>query len=169
MHSGNSDGRPPAGPSPVSRHPGRCRIVPPRRLLAAGGCVATVVVLAGCGRSSSGLDVHPVAGRVTIDGQPVESGLITFNGVSGDQRGFAARIERGAYAAKTFAGPMRVSITAQREVPGRFIQAAPDQPEVPVREQYIPARYNESTELEADVPRGGVRDLNFDLQSGAKR
>lgn len=130
---------------------------------------AAVVTAAGCGRSSSGLDIHPVAGLVTIDGQPIEEGLITFNGVSGDARGFAGRIERGSYRVETFAGPMKVSITAQREIPGKFIQAAPDQPNEPVREQYIPARYNEATELQADVPRGGIRELNFDLEGGVAK
>jgi hypothetical protein len=144
--------------------------MPPRSLLVVGAWMtAALTTAAGCGRSSSGLDVHPVAGRVMLDGQPVETGLITFNGVSGDPRGFAGRIERGAYKVETFAGQMKVSITAQREVPGRFIQAAPDQPKEPVREQYIPARYNEATELEAEVPRGGIRDLNFDLESGAAK
>lgn len=144
-----------------------------RRLIAAmpvvGVCTILVIVGIGGCRNASSLDVHPIAGKVTFDGQPVEDGLITFNGVSGDTRGFAGRIERGLYKVETFAGPMKVSITAQREIPGTFIQAAPDQPKEPAREQYIPARYNEATELEADVPRGGIRELNFDLEGGAEK
>lgn len=136
-----------------------------RRMLAVGMCGATLLVLgAGCG-GGSGLDLHPVSGTVTFDGQPVEDGYITFRAQSGDPRGFAGPIKQGKYTAETFAKPMKVSITAFRDVPGKFVQPAPDLPKEPAREQFIPARYNEATELQADIPSGGNKQLDFSLTS----
>ena len=132
---------------------------------AAGLCAAAVVFAAsGCSKGR-GLDLHPVSGTVTFDGQPIEDGYITFRAVSGDPRGFAGPIKQGAYSAKALATPMKVSITAFREVPGTFVQPAPDLPKEPAREQFIPARYNEATELKADIPSGGIKQLDFSLTS----
>jgi hypothetical protein len=125
---------------------------------------AAIPWTSGCRRTSA-LDLHSVSGTVTFDGQPVADGYIEFRALSGDTRGFAGPIKQGAYAAKTFAKPMKVSITAFREVPGKFSQAAPDQPKQPATEQYIPARYNVTTELKADIPAGGDRRLDFELKS----
>jgi hypothetical protein len=124
---------------------------------------AAIAWTSGCSRRSA-LDLHPVAGTVTLDGEPVADGYIEFRALSGDTRGFAGPITNGSYAAKTFAKPMAVSIIAFREVPGKYMQAAPDQPKLPVREQYIPARYNDATELKADIPAGGNRRLDFSLK-----
>lgn len=136
------------------------------RIIASALCALVPVFLwtAGCNRAAR-LNLHPVSGKVTFDGEPVAEGFIEFRALSGDTRGFAGPIKNGTYAAKTFAAPMSVSITAFRQVPGTFMQAAPDQPKVPTTEQYIPARYNTATELKADVPAGGDRRLDFGLKS----
>ncbi|MFN9271952.1 MAG: hypothetical protein ACK6DO_02850 [Planctomycetia bacterium] len=119
---------------------------------------------AGCGRGSS-LDVRTVAGTVKVDGVPLAEGRITLRGLSGDTRGFSSPIERGKYRVEAFPGKAHVSITAYRDVPGKMDSGGPGAPPVPVREQFIPARYNDQTELEIDVPQGGNRSLNFDLSS----
>jgi hypothetical protein len=136
------------------------------RIIAIALCALVPVFLwtAGCNRAAR-LALHPVSGTVTLDGEPVAEGFIEFRALSGDTRGFAGPVKNGAYAAKTFAAPMTVSITAFREVPGKFMQAAPDMPKQPATEQYIPARYNAATELKADIPAGGNRRLDFELKS----
>lgn len=134
----------------------------PARLLAVIGCSAIVLAGVGCGRTSR-LDVRPVSGTVKVDGVLVEDGWITFTALSGDTRGFAGRIERGGYRVEAFPGRAQVAITAQRDVPGKMSSGGPGTPEVPVREQFIPVRYNDSTELEADIPPAGIRGLDFDL------
>jgi hypothetical protein len=132
------------------------------RLMAVIGCGVVILAGAGCGRPS-GLDVRPVSGTVKVDGSLLEDGWITFSALSGDTRGFAGRIDRGRYRIEAFPGRARVAITAQRDVPGKMSSGGPGTPEVPVREQFIPARYNDSTELEADIPPAGIRGLDFEL------
>ena len=120
----------------------------------------TAVCLTGCG--PSGPRLHPVAGTVTFDGEPVAEGRIQFRAVEGDQRAFSAVIENGDYELETAAGKMTVEITASRIVPGKFDESNPGE-KVPVGEMYIPARYNSQTELTAEVPAGGTKQLDFAL------
>jgi hypothetical protein len=133
-----------------------------RRLCLAVLGVAVVIGSSGCGRAP-GLDVHPVSGTVTVDGAPLAEGWITFRALEGDTRGLAGRITNGAYRAKAFAGPARIAVTATRAVPGAFVSPAPGVEPQPKTEQFIPRRYNEKTELEAEIPVGGIRGLDFAL------
>lgn len=119
--------------------------------------------LSGCSRQS-GLDLNAVTGNVTFDGEAVEEGRIQFRAVEGDQRAFSGTIQNGQYEVETLAGKMTVEITASRLVPGKFDESNPDE-KVPVGEMYIPARYNSQTELTAEVPAGGVKQLDFTLTS----
>jgi hypothetical protein len=112
--------------------------------------LATTMIV-GCG--STGLDTHPVSGKVTFDGQPVPEGRILFRAVGGDPRAFSAEIKDGLYQLEAFSGKMTVEITASRPVPGKFDESNPGE-KVPVGEMYIPARYNSRTELTADVATG---------------
>jgi len=126
------------------------------------GLLCWVLIGAGCGRTS-GLDVRTVTGTVTVDGAPLNEGRITLTGLTGDTRGFSARIERGKYRIEAFPGRARVAITALREVPGETVSGGPGSPAIPRREQFIPDRYNANTELEADIPPAGIRGLDFEL------
>jgi hypothetical protein len=73
------------------------------------------------------------------------------------------RITNGAYRAEAFAGPVRIAVTATRAVPGKFVSPAPGVEPRPKTEQFIPRRYNEKTELAAEIPVGGIRGLDFAL------
>jgi hypothetical protein len=137
--------------------------VPPG-LLAVICCGAALLAAGGCGRRSA-LDVQPVSGTVKVDGAVLEDGWITLRALSGDARGFSGRIERGKYRLDAFPGRASVTITASRDVPGKMESGGPGTPEVPVREQFIPARYNDSTELEAEIPPDGISGLDFDLST----
>lgn len=125
--------------------------------------LAVVIIgSSGC-RRQPGLNVHPVSGTVTVDGEPLADGWITFRAVEGDSRGFAGRVTKGGYRAEAFAGRVSVAVTASRAVPGEFVRGSPDAEPQPKTEQFIPRRYNEETELEADIPVGGIRGLDFAL------
>lgn len=120
----------------------------------------TAVFLIGCG--PSGLKLNPVSGTVTFDGEPLPEGRIQFRLVEGDQRAFSGKIEQGRYAVETMPGKMAVEITASRIIPGKFDESNPGE-KAPVGEMYIPARYNSATELTAEIPSGGVKQLDFTL------
>ena len=122
--------------------------------------LTVVVGSLGCGRTP-GLNVHPVSGTVTVDGAPLAEGWITFRALEGDTRGMAGRITNGAYRAEAFAGPARIAVTATRALPGKFVAPAPGVEPQPKTEQFIPRRYNEKTELAAEIPVGGIRGLDF--------
>ncbi|MFH1920174.1 MAG: hypothetical protein ABIP48_09855 [Planctomycetota bacterium] len=123
--------------------------------------LATMTIL-GCG--PSGMDLHPVSGKVTFDGEPIAEGRIQFRALEGDQRAFSGQINNGQYELDTLPGKMTVEVTASRLIPGEFDESNPDE-KVPVGEMYIPARYNSETELTAEIPASGIKQLDFALTS----
>lgn len=131
-------------------------------LLAALFASIPAFTLSGC--SPPGLSLDSVSGNVTFNGEPISEGRIQFRAVDGDQRAFNAAIENGRYKIETLPGKMTVEIIASRPVPGKFDESNPGE-KVPVGEMYIPERYNSKTELTAEVPAGGAKDLNFTLTS----
>lgn len=133
-----------------------------RRWVAALALAVVIIGASGC-RRPPGLDVQPVSGTVAVDGEPLAEGWITFRALEGDSRGFAARVTKGGYRAEAFAGRVSVAVTASRPVPGEFVRGSLDAEPEPKTEQFIPRRYNEETELEADIPVGGIRGLDFAL------
>lgn len=121
-----------------------------------------VYFLAGCG--DSGPATYPVFGTVTLDGQPLEEGRIAFRDSEGKIPSAGSPIVDGKYSFRSQPGTMKVEITARREIPGEFTSPAPGV-NVPVSEQYIPRRYNTSTELTKEVTEG-ENEFQFKLSSG---
>jgi hypothetical protein len=109
-----------------------------------------------------------VSGRVTLDGQPLEDGAITFIPVEGN-RGPAAggAIQDGEFQIDAKDGPVlgknRIEIRGSRHT-GRLIPD-PRMPQSKIEETIpIPQRYNEKSEIVRDlVP--GSSDLLFELNS----
>jgi hypothetical protein len=120
--------------------------------------LAAVAALAAAG--CAGPSHVPVAGRVTFDQAELPDGEIQFvheNPAFGPEAG---PIVNGRFELKARPGKNAVKITAARSIgkKGGFDFA----------ENYVPARYNDSTELSADVPSGGRSDLVFELKSEKK-
>jgi hypothetical protein len=111
--------------------------------------LATVI---GCGSAPQGPEVYDVAGEVTFDGKPIETGRIEFQMPNG--KAFGGDIKDGTYALQSEGGPMVVKITASRIIPGKFDTSNPDDPPQPVGEMFIPAKYNAKSELTAEVKPG---------------
>jgi hypothetical protein len=127
--------------------------------------VSLLALTLGC---SAGNDRVALSGKVTFDGQPIEQGQIVF---APQGTGFtaAAPIVAGAYtiSAEKGASPgatYTVRITADRST-GRTVQAsgyAANEPPQEVYEQYVPAKYNESSELQFEV--GAESELVKDFE-----
>jgi hypothetical protein len=114
--------------------------------------VCGLLVLAGCG--DGGPKRLPVSGTVSFDGTPIAKGEILFTAPG--QAPDAAPIVDGKFTAQVQPGKKRVEIRASKQV-GESDMG-------PIMEGYIPARYNESSELEADIT-AARQDLEFKLTS----
>ena len=130
----------------------------------AGGiiCAFALGLLPGCDSASV-----TVRGTVTLDDNPLEEGQITLTpqpGTSGPTAG--GKIQNGQFTIKSdagiVAGAYRVEITASR----KSGQQTPDQLGrlVDVYEQYIPARYNEQSELTEELTTAS-NELAYELRS----
>jgi len=138
-----------------------------RRFLAWVPLMVLLVVVAGCGDS----DRAAVSGTVTLDGQPIEGGMISFIPPKGDTGGFPAwgPIEGGRYSIAADEGPtagsIRVEIRWTRKT-GKKIPAIAPAPQGSFTDETIeaiPVRYNSQTELKVDVQRGeNTFDFNLD-------
>jgi len=128
--------------------------------------LAVIAVLpAGCRDTRR----QSIEGTVTIDGQPMAEGcvrLIPDEGTSGPTAG--AIISNGRFtidgAKGTFAGRFRVEILATRPTGQSTVDPVTGE-RVPVRAQYVPARYNAESELTAEIVAGQPNRLEFNLAS----
>ena len=114
-----------------------------------------------CGCGPSGSETHTATGKVTFDGQPVEEGEIIFRAADGASGSWEGRIVAGSYTLETTPGEKRVEVTARRQVAGAPA-AASGEPAISF-ESYIPEKYNEKSELVANVTPGGPNTFDFDL------
>lgn len=131
--------------------------------------VVLAAFLAGCGGGETGPVRYPVTGTAAFDGTPIPDGDIQFIPVDGQGPTDAGKIVSGKYTLETTAGKKKVAIQATRE--GKEMVESGIEPGKmePVREDYIPAKYNTSTELTAEVSKAGPNNFDFKLEGdGAK-
>jgi hypothetical protein len=123
--------------------------------------VFAVLVAAGCsGDSSHGT----VSGTVTLDGNPLEAGLIRFVPADGQTATADATIEKGAFTAKVPVGEKQITISAPKVVGKRKMYETPDSPTVDVVQELLPERYNLRSELTYTVE-PGEQEKDFALTS----
>lgn len=133
-----------------------------RRLMNVLSLVMLAVAAAGCGGGNKGPALYKVSGAITFDGTPIEEGRIQFRKTEGDGRAYGGEIKNGSYSLQCEAGKMSVSVTASRIIPGKFDKSNPDDEPQPVGEMYIPKKYNDNTELTAEV-KPSANDIPFTL------
>jgi len=98
--------------------------------------------------------VATISGTVTLDGQPLNEGLIRFVPVDGQSATSDAPIKNGRYTAQVPTGERRVEITAPKVVGKKKMYDTPDSPEVDVVEELLPPQYNVQTTLKTTVKKG---------------
>ncbi|HEY4261694.1 MAG TPA: hypothetical protein VGM98_16100 [Schlesneria sp.] len=125
-----------------------------RRNYVLGSLAILALAMSGCGSAEEGPAKYKVSGTVTFNGENVNDGLITFTPVEGGKGPEAGPIKDGKYSLQAKGGKQQVSITAAREVPGKT-ESDYKGGFVPVKEAYIPEKYNEKTELSVEVKKGG--------------
>jgi hypothetical protein len=121
--------------------------MPFKRLI---GVLAACVLVAGCGDPNIGT----VSGTVTVDGEPLLAGSISFFPVDGQSPSAGASIQNGKYTARVPVGAMKVSITYPKVAGTKKLYNTPDSPVGIMYKEGLPARYNERTELTFDVKPG---------------
>ena len=127
-----------------------------------------LLALNGCSDHAGGR--LAVQGTVRLDGQPLGRGSISFRpaaGTTGPTAG--AKIVDGRFSIppgkSLFAGKYRVEITATRKT-GKQVKDPTFGAMVDQVAQYLPGKYNRSSELAAEVKPGGPNYFKFDLTSG---
>jgi hypothetical protein len=126
-----------------------------------GFTASLLVISVFCGCGPSGPATYPVSGTIKVDGQLLKEGLIVFR----DSNSSAAyQLTDGNYSLRATAGLKQIEITAYRET-GRFDRPDPDEPPIPIKEQYIAPKFNVKTELEQEVSPEGENVFDFDVTS----
>lgn len=128
--------------------------------------VFALLSLCGClGGSAEPLpDLGEVTGVVTLDGQPLENAQVIFEPkqIGEKGRGRASNATTGADGSYTLsfnADADGASLGSHKVM----ILKMPDDPSEPGK-QMLPAKYNEKTELTAEV-KAGANSINFDLKT----
>lgn len=127
--------------------------------------LAAVIPVAGICIGCGGPGLSTVEGTVTFEGEPVGEGAIVFEPADGIGRAAGGTIRDGRYQltgeAGVEPGPKIVRITASRKT-GNKVEPMPGAPEVDEVLPYIPAKYNQMSELTVDIGEGIVTH-NFEL------
>ena len=128
--------------------------------------VSLLLAVAGCDSGDGRLEV---SGTVTLDGEPLPSGSISFRPMQGthgptgggeivDGR-FSIRSDKGVMP-----GSYRVEISATRKT-GKKVMDTILQTEVDEIVQYLPDKYNKDSELVRELTEAGPNELTFELTS----
>ena len=117
-------------------------------------------ILVGCGKSPI-----TVSGKVTLDGNPVERGTITFEPQDKQTANAGGAITQGAYTVKDIPpGKKLVRITGLKVTGERLsIATDPNSKKIEDTVPIVPARYNDQSDLVRDVTASTT--LDFDLKS----
>jgi hypothetical protein len=113
-----------------------------------------LLVAAGCSRS----EFVEVTGAVAWKGKPVEVGEIILTPHDKSIAPTAGRIRGGSYKLLSKPGKMQVSIQAVRKTGQRDPKEGFE-----ITELYIPRRFNEESELTAEVTANGDNHFDFNL------
>lgn len=134
-----------------------------RRWMAGLLAAALLVGVSGCGQKKP-----VVFGLVTLDGQPLDNGNITFSPVAGDGQTSGALIgPDGRYRTDASPTKLKVVISASKVIGKRKMYDTPDSPTVDILQEILPPRYSDMkmTELTVTIV-PGENEKNFELTSG---
>lgn len=140
----------------------------------------SVIAVIGCGGGGSKedlVDVVPVSGKVTLNGEPLKRASVTFmpEGVGKGSPCYGVTGDDGTYTLKTLdgrdgcpTGPSKVVISKYAKADGSPLG---DDPGDAAAEgvEHLPPQYSsgDHTQLTADVPEGGDT-FDFDLEDKKK-
>ena len=115
-----------------------------------------------CGCGASGPALYPVQGTITLDGAPLENGLVRFSPTKGEAPA-AGEIKGGRYSLNVASGEARVEITSTKVTGKRKAYNTPDSPLVEITKEAVPEKYNAKSELKHTVT-AGPNTKDFELK-----
>ena len=132
------------------------------------GLCCLCLAAAGCeSRSYEGPQRLPLSGKVTVDGQPLDGGTISFIPQNSDQRLSGGPILDGAYAVTeemgANSGPYKVEIHWHKKT-GKKYRDADSGDMYDERKEGLPPRYHSQSELTAQVS-ADKTTFDFDVKS----
>jgi hypothetical protein len=116
-------------------------------------------VLTGCGTADPRSRSFEVSGTVTYNGRPLPDGDVTLISDDPTLAADGGKITAGRFRFLASAGRKRVEVRASREIP-----IPPGVVRDPRYEDYVPAKYNERSELSLEVVPGGRNVYEFALE-----
>ena len=131
-----------------------------RRLMLA---MLIALLVTGCGDSGPGAQA---TGTVTLDGQPLTSGVINFLPTDGQGASAGAEIKDGSFTLELPPGEKMVAIVSEKVV-GQKLRSPndPKSEKFNVTKQIIPDRFNSRTELKATIQEGDNQNVAFTITS----
>ncbi|MCA9236955.1 MAG: hypothetical protein KDA44_15875 [Planctomycetales bacterium] len=131
-------------------------------------------MVCGCGPKAP-YDLAPVSGVVTLDGEPLAGGVVSFqpraDGDVAPGPGSTGRCDKsGQFTLQTIKGEPGAVVGAHHV---RIYSHSSDQPvasdddRAGAPRERVPARYNYQSDLTADVPAAGIEQLQYDLKTEA--
>jgi hypothetical protein len=132
---------------------------------------ASMTLVVGCG-GSDGPTGEPVAGKVLLDGRPIESGRIVLSHVDGKSAA-VGEIKGGEFRLRpsdgAVPGSYRVSIHAEKKT-GKTVPH-PDLYGQKIEEivEAVPSHYNVNTKLTAEIKADEDNALEFALASAVAK
>ena len=141
-----------------------------KRLAAVSIAIISLFV-SGCADNS----IATVGGKVVVDGQPASDGYVSLMPIDGNSRGAGGPIVDGAYSfeitlprspsdEKPMPGKYRVEIRVPQVVGKQKLYDTPDSPVAEVKDESLPPKYNDASELTLDVGLGET-EKDFDLST----
>ena len=122
--------------------------------------VVLLPIFMGCGGG-----VTSVSGMVTLDGEALDNGAITFVPEDGNTPTAGAIIAEGKYHLELAPGEKRVEISATKVIGKRQVyEGAADSPVVDNVQEIIPPKYNTQSTLIVSIDQG-ENAHDFDLKS----
>jgi hypothetical protein len=127
--------------------------------------VLGLVCLAGC--SGGGVKTGKVYGTVTVDGQPLADGTISFNPLDGNTPTAGGKVTNGAYSVVVPRGNQKVLVSAPKVIGSRkAYEGDPNSKMIDQYQETLPVKYTNpfETPLTVDVNSGAVK-ADFEISS----
>jgi len=125
--------------------------------------ILLVLILIGCGGGPPQPKSATVKGKVTLDGAPLASGKIVFDGGPSIPAG-EFDITDGAYSGQVEVGSKTVRISSYKDPPPQ--KGLPKGPGYDtMKVNILPAKYNKDSKETREVKEGGPNEFDFAVPS----